>query len=240
MTFDPSSLKALCFDVQGTLVDFTTPLIEAGEALATQRGFVADWPEVITRWRAGYRAGMDAFLAGQRAWISTDTIYREALDTLLANYPWAQQVSAEDRDALNTTWSRLRPWPDTQRGLSRLRSRYLTAALSNGSMASVIRIARHGALPFDAILTGELVQSFKPDPKVYALAVRSLGVAPHEIMMVASHKYDLVAARAQGFRTAFIARPLEFGPGVAVDITPDPTFDCNVADMEELATRLGA
>ena len=85
MTFDPSSLKALCFDVQGTLVDFTTPLIEAGEALAAQRGFVADWPEVITRWRAGYRAGMDAFLAGQRTWISTDTIYREALDTLLTD-----------------------------------------------------------------------------------------------------------------------------------------------------------
>lgn len=239
MTFDPSSLKALCFDVQGTLVDFTTPLIEAGETLAAQRGFIADWREVVTRWRVGYRASMDAILAGGR-WTPTDTLYREVLDTLLHDYPWAQHVSAEDRDALNATWSRLRPWPDTQRGLNRLHARYLTAALSNGSMTSVIRIARQGALAFDVILTGELVQSFKPDPKVYALAIRSLGVAPDEIMMVASHKYDLVAAQAQGFRTAFVARPLEFGPGAAVDVTPDPTFDCNVTDMEDLANRLGA
>lgn len=240
MTFDPSSLKALCFDVQGTLVDFYTPLIEAGEALAARRQFVADWPEVIARWRAGYRAGMDAILAGDRGWTSTDTIYCEALDALLRDYPWAQHVSAEDRDALNATWSRLRPWSDTVPGLNRLRSRYLTAALSNGSMASVIRIARHGGLSFDAILTGELVQSFKPDPKVYGLAIRSLGVAPGEIMMVASHKYDLVAARALGLRTAFIARPLEFGPGAAVDVTPDPAFDCNVTDLEALASQLGA
>ncbi|MFW6167418.1 MAG: haloacid dehalogenase type II [Ralstonia sp.] len=240
MTFDPATLKALCFDAQGTLVDFYTPLVEAGAALAARRGFVADWPEVIARWRAGYRAGMDAILAGQRGWTSTDVIYREALDALLRDFPWAQHVSTEDRDALNATWSRLRPWPDTVPGLTRLRTRYLTAALSNGSMASVIRIARHGALPFDGLLSGELVRSFKPDPKVYALAVQSLGVAPGEIMMVASHKYDLVAARAQGFRTAFIARPLEFGPGAAVDITPDPAFDCNVRNLEDLADQLGA
>ncbi|CAJ0776145.1 (S)-2-haloacid dehalogenase 4A [Ralstonia condita] len=240
MTFDPSTLKALCFDVQGTLVDFHTPVIEAGEALAARRQFVADWSEIIVRWRAGYRVGMDAILAGNRGWTSTDTIYREALDTLLQDYPWAQRVSTEDRDLLNATWSQLRPWADTPQGLHRLRSRYLTAALSNGSMASVIRIARHGGLSFDAILTGELVKSFKPDPKVYDLAIRSLGVAPSEVMMVASHKYDLMAARARGWRTAFIARPLEFGPGATVDTAPDPAFDCHVADMGELADLLAA
>lgn len=240
MAFDPSSLKALCFDVQGTLVDFYTPLIEAGQALSARRQFVADWPDVIARWRGGYRAAMDAILAGLRGWTSTDTIYREVLDTLLQDYPWAAHVSTEDRDALSATWSRLRPWPDTVAGLTRLRSRYLTAALSNGSMASVIRIARLGGLPFDAVLTGELVQSFKPSPMVYALAVRSLDVAPDEIMMVASHKYDLMAARAMGFRTAFIARPLEFGPGAAVDTAPDPIFDCNVTDLAVLASQLGA
>lgn len=237
--FDPAGIEAILFDVQGTLVDFHATILRHGERLGAARGLAVDWAPIVDAWRAAYRRGLDAVMAGTIAWRSTDRIYREALDTIMAAYDWGARFDADDRDRLTAVWSRLEPWPDTRPGLERLRTKYTLATLSNGSMASVISIAKHGRLPFDGILTAELVRSSKPDPKVYALARDALQVRPEQILMVACHKYDLEAAKAFGFKVAFIPRSLEFGPSGKVDIALEPWFDLMPNDVVDLADELG-
>uniref|UniRef100_UPI0032D6DB63 (S)-2-haloacid dehalogenase n=1 Tax=Klebsiella oxytoca TaxID=571 RepID=UPI0032D6DB63 len=236
----PDGLKALFFDVQGTLVDFYSTITREGEAFSAVRGFQADWTTVTEQWRAEYRSRLDQVIKGERPWTTTDRIYREALDGILANHPWGASLNSADRDELNSLWSKLIPWDDTAPGLARLRSKYITSTLSNGSMASVLRISKLGALPFDAILTAELVRSSKPDPKVYQLALDSVGIEAHQAMMVACHKYDLQAAKRLGFKVAFIARPFEFGPNKKVDTKPEQYFDYYANSVVELAGMLGA
>ena len=139
---------------------------------------------------------------------------------------------------MNQLWYELKPWPDTRPGLERLRRRFTLATLSNASMASLVAFIKQAALPVDCILTAELVQSGKPDPKVYALAARTLALRPDQIMMVAAHRYDLAAAARFGFRTAFIPRPLENGPKGNFDATPDPSCDIVAPNLVALAARL--
>lgn len=237
---NPLRIEGVLFDVQGTLVDFYSTLVREGNRVGHSKGIDADWGKVIDAWRSLYRQGLDAVISGKRSWVSTDVIYREALDVLLEKFPWGSSFSAEERDELNAIWRKLDPWPDTVPGLSRLRERFVVSTLSNGSMASVVSIVKNGKLPFDCVLTAELVRSFKPDPKVYHLATSSLGIAPENIMMVACHKYDLKAAKNLGFKTAFIQRPLEFGPAGAVDLTPEPYFDLMADSVTGLALKLSA
>jgi 2-haloacid dehalogenase len=137
-------------------------------------------------------------------------------------------------------WTRLDAWPDSVEGLTRLRKKFVTATLSNAGMAAVVAVVKHAGLPFDAILTAELAHSYKPAPNVYRLAVDYLGYPPEEILMVACHKYDLVAARAFGMRTAFIARPLEFGPAAEPDTSCEDWFDIYTNSFVSLARALGA
>jgi 2-haloacid dehalogenase len=106
-------------------------------------------------------------------------------------------------------------------------------------MAAVVAVAKHACLPFDAILTAELAKSYKPAPAVYQLAVDYLGYRPDEILMVACHKYDLRAANTFGMRTAFVARPLEFGPEATPDTASEIWFDFYAEDILALATALG-
>ncbi|MCX8253072.1 Cis-epoxysuccinate hydrolase [Beijerinckiaceae bacterium RH AL1] len=236
---DPAQIKALAFDMQGTLLDFYSTIVEMGSPFTTARGIEVDWTRLLEDWRKGYRQQLDSVTSGAVAWRSTDQIYRETLDRLLEDHAWGVSISADERQALSAAWSRLKPWPDTRPGLERLRDRFTLATLSNGSMASVVNIVKTHDLPFHCVLTAELVKSSKPDPKVYDLALRSLGVKPQEIVMVACHKYDLVAAKALGFRVAFIPRPLELGSGAKVDLRPEDYFDAMVPSMTELADVLG-
>lgn len=133
----------------------------------------------------------------------------------------------------------LAPWSDVPNGMARLHGRCGIAVLSNMSVATQSALKQHAGLPFDRTLSAETVHKYKPTPAVYQMAVSSLGVSPGEIMMVAAHKYDLNAAKALGFKTAFVARPLERGPGGAVDTTPDPGFDINATSFTDLAHKLG-
>ncbi len=238
--FQAQDIKGILFDVQGTLVDFYSTIVREGEKFTHGRGIEAPWTRIAEQWRAEYRRLLDEVIAGRSAWRTTDAIYREALDNLLQNYDWAPKLSADDRDQLNGLWSRLEPWADTAPGLVRLRKKFTISTLSNGSMASVVSIAKHGDLRFDCILTAELVKSSKPDPKVYALGASSLNLRPEQLLMVACHKYDIAAAKKQGFKVAFIPRPLEFGPNGKVDLAAEDYFDLMAPNLEELATKLGA
>jgi 2-haloacid dehalogenase len=235
-----NAIRALAFDVQGTCVDFYQPILRAGAAINRAKGLDVDWAALSSEWRDLYRVALDAVITGQRPWLRVDRIYREALDTLLERRGLAGAFSTTERDELNEVWTRLDPWPDSVEGLTRLRRRFITSTLSNAGMAAVVAVVKHAALPFDAVLTAELARSYKPAPAVYQLALDYLGYRPEQILMVACHKYDLKAARAFGMRTAFVARPLEFGPDAKPDTAPENWFDVYADSFTALADALGA
>ncbi|MDI1287329.1 MAG: haloacid dehalogenase type II [Reyranella sp.] len=234
------AVRALTFDVQGTCVDFCHPLLRISEAVNRAKGLQVDWGALSSEWRGLYRAVLDQIIAGQRPWLRVDRIYRETLDTLLEHHGLSAAFTAAERDELNQIWSRLDAWPDSVEGIARLRRRFVVSTLSNAGMRAMVAVIKHAGLPFDAVLTAEIAQSYKPAPAVYQLAVDYLGYRPDEIMMVACHKYDLKAARAFGMRTAFVARPLEFGAGANPDVAPEPWFDVYAKDFIDFAGALGA
>jgi 2-haloacid dehalogenase len=145
-------------------------------------------------------------------------------------------LAVEERRRLVGTWHRLDPWPDVRTGLEALRRRRVVAPLSNGHVALLVDLARHADLRFDCVLSAELAHAYKPAPEVYQAAARLLGVEAAELMLVAAHPWDLEGAREAGLRTAFIDRPLEYGPGSAAREYPDA--DESVGDLLELADRL--
>lgn len=211
-----------------------------GEAVNQAKGLAIDWASVSAEWRGLYRTALDDIIAGHRPWLRVDRIYRETLDTLLERHGLVETFTAAERDELNAVWSRLEAWPDSVEGLARLRKRFVVSTLSNAGMATMVAVVKHAGLPFDSILTAELAHIYKPAPAVYQLAVDYLGYRPDQIMMVACHKYDLAAARAFGMRTAFVARPLEFGPDVTPDTASEDWFDIYAKDFVGLARALGA
>lgn len=232
-------IRAIIFDIQGTCVDFYQPLMRRGQAVNVAKNIDLDWARLSGTWRELYRSEMDGVIAGTRSWIRVDQIYRQAFDVLLDREAVSARFSSAERDSFCEVWSQLDPWPDSVDGLRRLQSRYTTATLSNAGMAAVVAVCKHAGLSFDAVLTAELCRSYKPAPAVYQLAVDYLGFEPSQILMVACHKYDLVAARAFGMRTAFVARPLEFGPQAKSDVSAEPWLDLHVQSLQELATALG-
>jgi 2-haloacid dehalogenase len=235
-----ADIRAVAFDIQGTCVDFYQPLMRLGQAVNHAKSINLDWSRLSGAWRELYRSEMDGVIAETRPWIRVDHIYRQALDILLDREAVGARFTSGERDTFCEVWSRLDPWPDSVEGLKRLRRRFTTTTLSNAGMAAVISVCKHADLQFDAVLTAELCKIYKPSPAVYQLAVDYLGFEPGQILMVACHKYDLAAARAFGMRTAFVARPLEFGPQSHPDVSAEPWFDLHVESLVALAAALGA
>jgi 2-haloacid dehalogenase len=232
-----AEVKALVFDVFGTVVDWRASIIGEGKRLNAELGLDIDWEVFTDQWRGEYRPHLDKVNAGE-PWANVDTIYREALDMLLERHGVFTLTEAQKVE-LNLVWHRLEPWGDSVPGLERLRQRYLLAPLSNGNVRLLVDMARYAKLPWDTILGAELVKIYKPDPRIYLSVTEYLSLQPHEIMMVAAHQYDLRAAAALGFRTGFVMRPLEYGPNVQVDLDAGDGFDVVANDMVDLARRLG-
>ena len=233
-----NDLQALVFDVQGTATDFRSTVAEVAQRLGGAAAPMVDWGAFVDRWRGLYRPALDAVLDGTRPWTSVDTIYREALDKLLLEEGLSVFDESQRRE-LNHAWQALRPWPDVVQGLTRLKARFKIVTLSNADVSAVVNISKRSGLPWDAVFAAEMVGTFKPDPRTYQMALKYLGLAPQQAMMVACHKYDLHGARALGLRTAFVTRPLEFGPQVKLDLAHEAAFDINAADFIDLAEQLG-
>jgi 2-haloacid dehalogenase len=225
------AVRALAFDVFGTLVDWRSGIAEAFRA----SGASGDPAELAEAWRARYAPILKEVNDGSRPWGNFDELHLATLDNLLAERGTAFDLKARDR--LVAAWHRLEPWPDVRAGLEALRRQRVAAALSNGHVALLIDLARHGDLRFDCLLSAELANAYKPAAEVYLTAARLLGVQPAELMLVAAHPWDLEGARAAGLRTALVDRPLEYGPGSPA--RADPHADEAVADLYELAERLG-
>ncbi|AYF74229.1 haloacid dehalogenase type II [Nocardia yunnanensis] len=229
-------VTALVFDVQGTATDFHSTVRRAAETIAGSRGRGQDWSAFVNDWRRAYFEETSRTV-GQGPWVSVATVYRRTLDPLLQAR--GIDLATAEREELARAWARLDPWPDTVAGLRRLRGKFTLATLSNADVSAVVSISRHGDLPWHAIFAAEMVGAFKPDPRTYGLAARYLGLEPAEIMMVASHKYDIRAAKQLGFATAFVARPLEYGDPALGDAEFSDEFDINAVDFLDLADQLG-
>lgn len=225
-------VRALVFDVFGTVVDWRSGV--AAEA-ARLLGPAVDAPALADAWRGAYLPSMERVRRGEIGWTGLDALHRASLDELLPGFG-AGDADEATRHELVLAWHRLDPWPDSVAGLTRLKARHVIASLSNGNVALLVDMAKHGGLPWDAVLSAELFGRYKPDPEAYDGAVRLLGATPERVLMVAAHVDDLAAARARGLRTAYVHRPTEFGTHGGPE--KDPEADLNVRSLEELADAL--
>jgi 2-haloacid dehalogenase len=234
-------IRVLAFDLFGTVVDWRSGVISEFSAIARDREVVVDAREVAIdagafadAWRRRARELLDRVAQRKMRYRIMDDVHRLALDELAKKF--ALSLSEAERERLVSAWHRLPAWPDAVTGLNRLRAAYVVTTLSNGGLAHQVHVARFATLPFDCILATELVKTYKPDPRVYQLVPSLFHVPAERVMMVASHPYDLAAAAGQGFRTAFVSRPQEWGDGKPEE--PDFSVDIAANDFLDLAAKL--
>jgi 2-haloacid dehalogenase len=231
--------RALAFDVFGTVVDWRSSVIRQLEEFGQRHGLQQDWPSFADNWRAGYAPAMDRVRRGELPWTRIDDLHRMILEEHLGA-AGITSICVEDVDELNRAWHRLDPWPDSVPGLTRLKERFIITTLSNGNMSLLTNMAKRAGLPWDCVISAELFHHYKPDRQAYLGCADLLGVAPDELMLVAAHPGDLRAAREAGLRTAYVDRPLEFGPGREAHHTEPDEFDVAATDFVDLAKQLGA
>ena len=234
----PDTIKALTFDVFGTVVDWRSGITEAGRAFGTRHGIDADWAKFADSWRARYQPAMAEVREGRRPWTVLDRLHRENLDAVLAAMA-IDDVDEATRDHLNRAWHRLPPWPDVVAGLGRLKRRFILGTLSNGNVSLMVNLAKHSGLPWDVILGAEIAGHYKPDPESYRASARLLDLPPGACVLVAAHNGDLEAASREGFRTAFVRRRSEHGPAQTTDLAPNRAWDFVAEDFLDLADQLG-
>jgi 2-haloacid dehalogenase len=233
-----TGIRALVFDVFGTLVDWRGGMIAHLAAWGEERGVQADWPALADAWRMDYAPSLDRVRRGERAWANLDVLHRESFERLAPRFG----VPAQDDASMNGLarfWHELPAWPDVVGGLHRLKPRAVIAPLSNGHVALLVALSRSLGLPWDTVFGADLFRHYKPDPETYLGAAGLLGCAPGETMMVASHPSDLEAAARCGLRTCYVSRRLEYGEGRIVEPAPPPgAFDLMVNGLDGLADLL--
>lgn len=239
MTQQLHDIKALTFDVFGTCVDFRGSIVKECRALGKARALRVNWGKFADAWRAGYKPAMDRVRSGDLPWTKIDVLHRMILDDILQKFRIADALTEEEKAHLNLVWHRLKPWPDTVKGLKRLKQRYILATLSNGNTALLVNMAKFGGLPWDCVFSSETFHHYKPDPETYLGAAGLLDLKPEQVMMVAAHKHDLRSAARYGLKTAFVRRPHEHGRNSGTDLADDPAFTINADDFNDLAAKLG-
>jgi 2-haloacid dehalogenase len=233
-----NGIKALGFDVFGTVVDWRTSITREGEAFGRAHKLDVDWLKFAVAWRGLYQPMMNKVRNGEIGWTKLDDLHRMALDQLLTEFG-IKDLAEKDIDHLNRAWHRLDPWPDSVPGLTRLKTKYVLTPLSNGNVALMVNMAKRAGLPWDAILGAEPAQHYKPHPEAYLRTAGFLGIRPDELMLVAAHNGDLKAARSCGLKTAFVPRSMEHGPGQTKDLTPEADWDVVASDFVDLAKKMG-
>jgi 2-haloacid dehalogenase len=233
------TIKALTFDVFGTVVDWRAGVAREAEAVLGPKGIKRDWGAFASAWRALYQPAMKKVRDGERPFVVLDLLHRENLVELLAA-EGIDGLTPAEIDHLNRAWHRLDPWPDVVAGLTRLKRKFILATVSNGNVALMVGMAKRAGLPWDVILGAEVARAFKPQAEAYDSAARMLGLAADECMMVAAHPSDLRAAARRGFHTAYVHRPAEYGPGEPSSWPEPGVFDHRVDDLGALADALGA
>jgi 2-haloacid dehalogenase len=236
-----TDVKACVFDVFGTVVDWRSSVIAEATGWGKAKGLNINWAEFTDRWRLGYKPAMNKVRKGEIPWTNLDDLHRMMLEDLLQHYQ-IEGLSEEEKTEWARVWRRLKPWPDSVEGLTRLKKKLIVAPMSNGNLALMTNLAKFGGLPWDAILGSDLVQHYKPDREMYMSAPFYLDLKPDQVMMCAAHVFDLQAARSCGLRTGFICRPNEYGDGsVGVpDSAKTGDFDVVSVSIVDLAQQIGA
>ena len=234
---DFSEIKALTFDVFGTVVDWRGSIIDEGKVWGKRMGIAIDWAAFADAWRGGYEPAMARVNGGQLPWTNIDGLHRMILDEIVDSFGIA--LDDEAREEWNRVWHRVQPWADSVAGIERMRRRFVVASLSNGNMALLVNMARHAGFAWDCVLSAELFRRYKTDRAVYEGAAGLLGLQPEQVLMVAAHNHDLAGARRAGMRTAFVLRAEEYGPQQSEDLAAEAWVDLAVEDFAELADCLG-
>jgi 2-haloacid dehalogenase len=229
-------VKALFFDVFGTLVDWRSSVAREAEALLKPIGHALDWLRFADAWRDQYQPAMEEVRSGRAPFCKLDVLHRRNLERILPTFGISSLAEELARD-LNLAWHRLDAWPDAPRGLARLKRRYLLAPVSNGNISLMVDLARRNDFPWDAILGAEVAGDYKPNARVYLASCAAFDLPPGDCMMVAAHTNDLLAATKCGLRTAHVARPDERGPGRG-EAAPTAPVDIAARDLEDLAAKL--
>jgi 2-haloacid dehalogenase len=231
-----TSIKALFFDVFGTLVDWRTSIAREAQSILGPLDISLDWRAFADAWRNEYQPAMEEVRAGRIPYVKLDVLHRQMLEKILPRF--SLDLGEDEIMALTLAWHRLDAWPDVSPGLAGLRKRFLIAPVSNGNIALMADLARRNEILWDAILGADLARAFKPQRDVYLAAADAFNLRPSECLMCAAHASDLEAAAACGLRVAYILRPLE-RPGSSATV-PNMPLDFSVRDTLELAKRLGA
>ncbi len=232
------AVGALTFDVFGTVVDWRTGIVCDGEELGRAKGIDLDWTAFADAWRALYQPAMQRVRSGEIDWCVLDDLHRMNLDELLTRHG-VTSLTEDEIDHFNRAWHRLNPWPDAVAGLTRLKTKFILATLSNGNTALLVNMAKRAGLPWDAVLGAETASAYKPKPRAYLRSAEILGLPPERCMMVAAHNGDLAAASELGMKTAFVRRGQEHGPGQTSDLKPEGAWDIVAEDFLDLADKLG-
>ena len=234
-SFSPGVVKALFFDVFGTLVDWRTGVSRDAKSILRPRGYAIDWQAFADAWRDEYQPGMEEVRAGRTPYTKLDVLHRRMLQKILPRFG-LEKLDAAALDQLTYAWHRLDAWKDVPSGLGKLRQHYLIAPVSNGNVALMSDLARRNDFHWDAILGADLARDYKPKAAVYLAAVDAFNLRPGQCMMCAAHSGDLKSAAENGLRTAFVARPQE-RPGVS-ETAPNVPVDIVARSTDELAAKL--
>ena len=229
-------VKAMVFDVFGTLVDWRTCVARESRMILEPMGYKLDWIAFANAWRAEYQPGMEEIRAGRKPFSRLDVVHRGMLDRVRPRFGLESLDESTLRN-LNLVWHRLDAWPGVTAGLHRLRRKFMLGPCSNGNISLMVGLARRNEFPWDAILGAEIAGDYKPKPRVYLAAAEALGIEPHECMMVAAHSNDLEAAAKVGLRTGFVAQLDEFGPNTG-EATPTLKVDIAASSFQEFASRM--
>jgi 2-haloacid dehalogenase len=231
------AVKALFFDVFGTLVDWRTSIAREAEALLKPKAATLDYFAFADAWRGEYQGALEEVRDGRIGFCKLDILHRRNLELTLKRFDIGALTEDEKRN-FNLAWHRLDAWPDVPTGLARLKRGYMIAPVSNGNISLMVDLARRNGFPWDVILGAEIAGDYKLKPRVYLAAAEALDLKPEACMMAAAHSSDLAAAAALGLRTAHVARPNEHGPGRG-EAAPTIAVDLAVKSVDELAAKLG-
>lgn len=232
-------VDAVLFDTFGTVVDWRSGVTAAVETIAARYGFEVDSAEFALRWRARYGPSMAAVRDGRRDFVTLDELHRENLAATAreSGIP-VDRIEPEDLEWLNRAWHRLDGWPDSVPGLAELKRHFIIGPLSNGHVALLTNMAKHAGLPWDVIIGSDVTRTYKPAPQAYLRTAGFLDLPPERIMLCAAHNADLAAAQNAGLRTAFVARPQEYGPDQREDLHATGVWDVIAQDIRDLAIQL--
>lgn len=233
---DLGRIRALCFDVFGTVVDWRGSVIAEGRALGERLGIERDWVALADAWRGQYQPSMERVRSGEVPWQPLDELHMESLIVLLDRFDI--ELDDEQRLHFNRAWHRLSPWPEVVPALEDLATRYTLATLSNANIELAQNMATNAGLPWHRILGAEFAGAYKPLPEAYLRSAAGMDLEPAQCMLVAAHNYDLRAASDLGFATAFVARPTEYGPAQTKDLEAEGPWDVVVDNFTELAAAL--